>query len=268
MSCSRARDLDLAAYLIDPADPEWSDFRGHYPTCADCSAALQTWTKLERALRARAPEGAQGPHPEPAQLEAFDSAPNTLPLERWQAIDRHLRSCHGCSDELAALRSFDLEGLAATAPPRRADALRDLGRALGDGVRALAGRARETAFEVAGSLGPEAAVAVQSAGHRAGPRRPVAVLVALGELSGETLALFEGERRLGRGAECELRLEHDSLPRVAARLEVEPGRCTLVAIAPRPPVLVNGEPVERAELRDGDRVTLGSEEFELRLVGA
>ncbi|MGI9431982.1 MAG: FHA domain-containing protein [Myxococcota bacterium] len=267
MTCSRSQDLDLAAYLVDPADSEWDDFRAHYPTCSDCSLAVESWTKLERALRGGAPEGAGGPHPEPALLEAFDSGPNALPAEQWQTIDVHLQGCHRCADELASLRSFDLAGLAASAPPRRVEALRDLGRALGEGVRALAGQAREVADDVAASLGPEAAVAVQSAGHRVGSRVPVAVLVALGELSGEVLTLFEGEWSVGRGVECALRVEHDSMPRVAATFEVEAGRCTLTAVAARPPVLVNGDPVERAELRDGDHVMLGTEVFELRFVG-
>lgn len=65
MTCSRSQDLDLAAYLVNPTDSEWDDFRGHFPTCVDCSAAVESWTKLERALRARAPETGEGPHPDP-----------------------------------------------------------------------------------------------------------------------------------------------------------------------------------------------------------
>ena len=266
MTCKRAQSLDLAAYLVDPGDPEWAEFRGHYPTCRDCSAALASWTKLERALGARSAE-ADSPHPEPAQLETFDALPNTLPVERWRAIDTHLKHCRRCADELAALRSFDLAGLSATAPPRGIDALRELGRAASDAVRTLAGRARETAADVSTSLGPEPAVALQSTGHRIGSREPVAVLVALGELAGEAFPLFDGERKIGRGPECALRLEHDSLPREAAQLEIADGRCVLVPLAARPPVLVNGAPIERAELRDGDRVTLGGVELDFRRVG-
>lgn len=263
MSCRRAREIDAAAYLVEPTAPEFAAFRAHYPGCPDCAAAVSGWSELERALRSGATDAAPAPHPEAAQLAAFEASPESLPAERWQAIDHHLQSCRRCADELAALRAFDFDALAATAPKRATDSLRELGQHLADGLRSLAGRARDEAA----ALGATPAVAMQSA-EEAGEARsaPVGVLVALAG-TGTAYPLFVGEARLGRGAECELRIDDDSLPRVAARLRASAEGCEVEAVATRPPLAVNGRPVERAALEDGDRLRLGGLELEFRRVG-
>jgi hypothetical protein len=235
--------------------------------CPDCSAAVAAFSQLERALRAGADANA-GRHPEPAQLVAIDADPRSVPTAQWQEVDRHLRSCRSCADELAALRGVDFEGLASSAPARPVDALRALGRSLAETFRSVAARARGATEDALSGIAPEPAVVPQAAAARETAARPLAVLVALGERAGQVFPLFEGEARLGRDPACEVRIVHDSLPRVAARIRISSQHCQIEALALRPPLLVNGRAATRSELADGDRVRLGDEELEFRRVGA
>jgi hypothetical protein len=266
MTCTRARDVDLAAYLVEPDAPEWREFRTHFPGCADCSAQLEAWTALEVGLRERPAVSAV--HPEPAQLVAFEAAPRSLPAERWQSIDQHLRGCRACADELAALRSTDFEAIRASAPLSTTDALRALGRSLSARVRDVAeqltGRVREAAeWAVPGA---EPAVQFQSAAQGAEPE-PLGVLVAIaGRLTGRAYPVTQGESRVGRAPECEVRLEDVELARVEARIHAGRDRIEIESANRRAPVRVNGRPVERGELSDGDVVELGGEQLQFRSV--
>jgi hypothetical protein len=266
MSCPRAREIDPAAYLVEPRAPEWKVFRAHFPSCSDCSAAVASWTELEEGLRARAPAAPQAVHPSPMQLADFDAAPRSLPAGRQSEIARHLETCARCADEMAALRAFDFEALAAGAPLRPGEALLALGRSAVRSVRSLADRLR-AAGEAAAALGPEPELAVQSAEPAAAAPEPAAVLVGLGAHAGYAFPLFEGESRIGRAPEAELRLRHGSVPRVAAWLRVSGGAIEVEAIGPGASVRVNGTELARAALRDGDRLGIGDSELEVRTIG-
>jgi anti-sigma factor RsiW len=267
MSCRRALEIEAAAYLVEPRAPEWRAFRAHFPSCPDCSAAVASWTELEQALRARARAAEGALHPLPPELAAFDASPGALPAGRRGEITRHLETCARCADELAALRGFDFGALAAGAPPPPRDALRGLARAAAAQIRSLADRLRSSAGEVAGAIGPEPALAVQSAEPPAATPNPVAVLVGLGAYAGRSFPLFQGESRLGRAPEAELRLRHGSVPRVAARLRVSGDSIEVEELARDATLRVNGARMSRSPLRDGDRVGIGAAELELRLIG-
>ena len=106
MGCRRSQEIDLPAFLADPRDEAFADFRGHYPGCRDCSAELRVWTELHESLSAR--------HPEPERLARYEQ----LPAAERAEIDRHTVRCPGCREELAALLAFDPAwlGAAAAAP--------------------------------------------------------------------------------------------------------------------------------------------------------
>jgi hypothetical protein len=104
MACRKAFDLDLVACLLDTGRPEWSEFRDHYPRCADCAAEVRTWTELQSGL---AP-----PHPTPEDLLRFDARGNDLAVDARTAIAAHIATCRSCRDELRALRAFDPRTLA------------------------------------------------------------------------------------------------------------------------------------------------------------
>lgn len=103
MSCRRAFEVDLAAFLVDPRAVEWDDFRAHYPTCRECSAEVAAWTALDASLR---PE-----HPTPEELLRWQDARDSLPPSESARIERHVAGCAACADELRALGGFGREAL-------------------------------------------------------------------------------------------------------------------------------------------------------------
>ncbi|MCW5893952.1 MAG: zf-HC2 domain-containing protein, partial [bacterium] len=100
MSCRRAFDIDLAAFLAAPRDAAWDAFRAHYPTCPACAAEVAAWTELGDRLGADA-------HPEPALLLRWAEARDELDPGTRRRLARHLDGCPGCSEELRALARFD-----------------------------------------------------------------------------------------------------------------------------------------------------------------
>ncbi len=44
MTCPIRAEIDLEAYLIEPAAPAWEAFRAHVPTCPECSAEWMNGT--------------------------------------------------------------------------------------------------------------------------------------------------------------------------------------------------------------------------------
>ncbi len=118
--CGKAFDVDLAALLHRPDDPELAEFRAHYPGCADCDAEVGVWRELDRALRsdtsAAAPDDGLGDaHPTPEELLAFADAPDGLRNAERNALTAHVAGCRACADELRALAAFDVEALASPA---------------------------------------------------------------------------------------------------------------------------------------------------------
>jgi hypothetical protein len=100
VSCRRAYEIDIAAYLADPRAAEFADFRAHYPACVHCAAELRAWTELAARLHAgRA-------HPEPELLLRYEDAPDRLDLAARGALRDHLTGCASCREELAGLRTF------------------------------------------------------------------------------------------------------------------------------------------------------------------
>ncbi|MEX0704626.1 MAG: FHA domain-containing protein [Planctomycetales bacterium] len=72
-----------------------------------------------------------------------------------------------------------------------------------------------------------------------------------------------GRFLIGSGGNCDLRLG-GHMPLLHSIVLVEAGEVTLEAVAPVPPLKVNGCEVETARLRDGDRIELGSFEIVVR----
>jgi hypothetical protein len=101
MSCQRAFDIDLAAFLADPRAEDFAAFREHYPRCRACAAEVRAWTDLGARL------GADRAHVEPRLLLAYDEAPTRLAPDERLRVSAHLALCASCRDELAALGGFD-----------------------------------------------------------------------------------------------------------------------------------------------------------------
>jgi hypothetical protein len=114
-----------------------------------------------------------------------------------------------------------------------------------------------------GAAGIAATDSPQPAGHSprpapagALPMRP-RLIVAVGD---EESAYFLSHpvTVIGRAAEADLRLEDSGVSRRHAELRYADGRVELIDLGSTNGVTVNGKPVGRAELRDGDRLDIAS----------
>jgi pSer/pThr/pTyr-binding forkhead associated (FHA) protein len=95
----------------------------------------------------------------------------------------------------------------------------------------------------------------------------VGVLVAVdGELEGEIFRVSDGENRLGRAEHCEIRLQSEKISREHAKIMHQGGVFAIAPLSDRNPTLVNGEPTEGSELRDGDTVKVGRTTLRFRSV--
>jgi hypothetical protein len=270
MSCRKAERLDLASYLVEPDAAEWSEFRRHYATCADCAAEVELWTRIESGLR-EGGASASPAHPAAEELLRFEERPQDLPAARWQQVDRHLRDCRPCADQLAALRAFDFPALEAAAPQTPARALGALAKAgrdwLVDRVARWTGGG-EAAGEPPFAPWAEPEVVLQERSATTECAAPLAVLVGVeGEAAGSVHPLFAGESRVGRAASCEVRVASDALGRVEAVIHADAEGARVAAAGPRSRLAVNGSPVRDRALADGDRVEVAGQRFEFRRVG-
>jgi hypothetical protein len=103
-SCQKASEIDLAAFLTEPQNPAWEEFRQHYPQCEPCSAEVAKWEKLEHLLGRVSQEAA---HPAEERLVQFKQSPGSLTPKERRSIQLHLKTCPVCREGLALLASFD-----------------------------------------------------------------------------------------------------------------------------------------------------------------
>lgn len=108
MSCDRASQIDVEAFLIASDGRDFEAFRAHFPDCEACSEQVARWTALDLALRDALSDelGSDAMHPEVERLELFARDATSLGAEA-QRIDRHLESCPGCRTELSMMARFD-----------------------------------------------------------------------------------------------------------------------------------------------------------------
>ncbi len=113
MSCHRATEIDVEAFLVDSGHASFEEFRAHYPECTDCAAEVERWSAFEIALRQAVSDslGLPGIHPEPERLEALLSSSGPADAEARQ-VEAHVAGCDSCRTELALLRRFDPAALA------------------------------------------------------------------------------------------------------------------------------------------------------------
>jgi len=279
MTCRRASDVDLAAYLVESDAPEWAEFRSHFPDCADCSEQVAAWTRTEASLRASA-EASAVKHTPADLLAQFERVPQSLPAGERRDVEAHLSACRPCADQVAALREFDFSFIEKTAPASPWAALKTAGGSVGRWLASVVPR-RSPEGE-GGWLGeglfpsPEPAVAFQSREaaaadsttggvHAAGAPLPVAVLAAVaGEVAGEVYRVHPGENRVGRASECEVRIPSVSLGRVEVRITEQEGRFEITAAHEHRPVVVNGTSTQAGPLADGDLLEIAGLRFHFR----
>ena len=62
---------------------------------------------------------------------------------------------------------------------------------------------------------------------------------------------------IGQGAGCDLRLGHDEMPALHSVIQLSENAADVNCVAEHPALFVNGEPVRRARLGDGDLIEIG-----------
>ncbi len=117
MRCTRARDIDLAEFAVDPHAAAWTEFRDHYPICPDCSRAVGDFAALKAALGS--PDGAGAAHASEAELIALASPSSHLAPNERARLETHLANCPACRTELAVLQRFDFAAVSAARPRAR-----------------------------------------------------------------------------------------------------------------------------------------------------
>lgn len=105
-TCQQTSTIDFAAFVTDPANPEWEAFRRHSQDCESCSAEIQQWTKLEKTLSAVGQE-ILVTHPAEELLAQFHNRPESLTEVDQHSLAQHLQSCPTCGTAMSLLASFD-----------------------------------------------------------------------------------------------------------------------------------------------------------------
>jgi diguanylate cyclase (GGDEF)-like protein len=84
------------------------------------------------------------------------------------------------------------------------------------------------------------------------------LIIVSGLLLGHQVDIGSAPVTIGRGADCTLALPHPSVSRLHCRIWREDDRFHIQDMGSTNPTFLNGKPVTRAELRDGDQIGVGS----------
>jgi pSer/pThr/pTyr-binding forkhead associated (FHA) protein len=86
---------------------------------------------------------------------------------------------------------------------------------------------------------------------------PARLVVVSPQLAGTEYTIDRSPARLGRGSECEVRVEHRSISRHHATIEVVEGHFVIKDVGSANGISVNGENYASVRLQPGDRIDLG-----------
>ena len=87
---------------------------------------------------------------------------------------------------------------------------------------------------------------------------PPRLVVVSGLMLGHQIELADTEVVIGRTNDCAVSLPHPSVSRRHCRIWLEGGRYHIEDLGSTNRTYLNGEPTERAELRDGDQIGIGN----------
>ena len=83
------------------------------------------------------------------------------------------------------------------------------------------------------------------------------LVVTSGDRKGERFDIRGDEADVGRGNDCEVVIDHETVSGRHAKIRNEGGKYVLYDLASRNGTLLNGKKISKAQLRDGDEITLG-----------
>ena len=86
---------------------------------------------------------------------------------------------------------------------------------------------------------------------------PARLVVVSAQLAGTEYTIDRSPCRIGRGAECEVKVEHRSISRHHATIEVQDNQFVIKDIGSANGIQVNGESYASTRLQPGDRIDMG-----------
>lgn len=119
----------------------------------------------------------------------------------------------------------------------------------------------KTVREVAPGVAERAPEAAPRKTERLADRRPPILgwIVDLdGRQSGQDFRISEGKIVIGAGADCQIRIDNAQASDRHLSLKSEGGKFVLTDLASTNGTRVNGVSIDKVELRDGDRIQIGS----------
>ena len=84
------------------------------------------------------------------------------------------------------------------------------------------------------------------------------LIIVSGLLLGHQVEISDAPVTIGRATECTIALPHPSVSRMHCRIWREDGRYHILDLESTNRTFLNGKPIVRAELRDGDQIGVGS----------
>ena len=90
-------------------------------------------------------------------------------------------------------------------------------------------------------------------------RAPVTgwLVVTFGDRKGERFDIRGDEADVGRANDCDVVIDHETVSGRHAKIRNEGGKYILYDLASRNGTMLNGKKISKAQLRDGDEITLG-----------
>ncbi|MBN1574102.1 MAG: FHA domain-containing protein [Deltaproteobacteria bacterium] len=94
-------------------------------------------------------------------------------------------------------------------------------------------------------------------------RAPVTgwLVVTSGDRKGERFDIRGDEADVGRGTDCDVIIDHETVSGHHAKIRNEGGKYILYDLASRNGTFLNDKKISKAQLRDGDNITLGEMKF-------
>jgi serine/threonine-protein kinase len=99
----------------------------------------------------------------------------------------------------------------------------------------------------------------------ASSRRTLPSIVLVARETGKEIRLYSGTVTIGRSSECDIKLKASDVSKRHCQLRIDPSQVLVEDLGSANGIAVNGQPVRRSPLKDGDVLEIAGHAFEVRL---